>query len=62
MEEKLLYIINGIDDKAIVVFILLYFILLYVGVYVYDNYGEVIREKWNAGIEWWKLKGERMKG
>ena len=56
MEEKSLYILNGIDDNAIVVFILLYYILLYVGVYVYDNYWEAVQEKWKAALEWWKLK------
>ena len=61
MEEKLLYILNVISENAIVVFILLYYILLYIGIYVYDNYGEAIREKWNAMIEKWKEEGRRWK-
>ena len=61
MEERLLYIFNGIDDKAIVVFILLYYIQLYVGVYVYDNYKEAIREKRRAMIERGKEECRRWK-
>ena len=61
MEEKLLYILSGIDDKAIVVFILLYYILLYVGVYVHDNYGDAIREKRKALFERWKEEERRWK-
>ncbi len=42
MEENLLYTSGVVMDKAVVVYIVIYFLLLYVGIYVYDNYRETI--------------------
>ena len=59
MEEKLLYILSGIQDYAIVVYIVMYYILLYVGVKMYDNYREVLQEQWRTMTECIKEEGRK---
>lgn len=56
MEEKLLYILSGVQDNAIIVYIVTYYILLYVGIYMYDRYIETIQEKWSRFVENAKTK------
>lgn len=54
--NETLYILSRIRDNAMVVYIVVYYILLYVGVYVYDNYAEKIRNKWRTFADKIKLK------
>lgn len=56
MEEKLLYILSCVMDNAIIVYIVTYYILLYVGIYMYDRYIETIQEKWSRFVENAKTK------